>query len=57
LGVPVPEYFITSVAQLLFCLVAMWTRNERYHAIFAISMFACQISWGGAYTRRFTFGF
>jgi hypothetical protein len=40
-----PEYLITSVAQLSFCLVAMWTRNERYHAIFAVGMFAYQISW------------
>lgn len=40
-----PEYFITSVVQISLCVVAMWTRNERYHAIFALSMFAYQISW------------
>jgi hypothetical protein len=40
-----PEYFITSVAQFSLCVVAMWTSNERYHAVFAISMFAYQISW------------
>jgi hypothetical protein len=40
-----PEYFITSVAQLSLCVVAMWTSNQRYHAVFAISMLAYQISW------------
>lgn len=40
-----PEYFITSVVQFSLCVVAMWTSNERYHAIFAISMLAYQISW------------
>ncbi len=40
-----PEYLITSSAQILFCMVAMKTRNERYHAVFAIGMFAYQISW------------
>ena len=40
-----PEYLITSLAQLLCSVVAMMTRNERYHAVFAICMFAYQISW------------
>jgi hypothetical protein len=40
-----PEYLITSVAQFSLCVVAMWTSNERYHAVFAISMLVYQISW------------
>ena len=40
-----PEYFITSVAQFSLCAVAMWTTNKRFHAVFAISLFAYQISW------------
>jgi hypothetical protein len=39
------EYPLTSVAQFLLCLVAMWTRNERYHAVFGVGMFAYQVSW------------
>jgi hypothetical protein len=39
------EYFITSVVQISLCVAAMWTRNERYHSIFAVGMFAYQISW------------
>ena len=40
-----PEYFITSMVQISLCVVAMWTSNKRYHAVFAISMLAYQVSW------------
>jgi hypothetical protein len=40
-----PEYLITSAVQVLLCIAAMWTRNERFHSVFAIGMFAYQISW------------
>ena len=40
-----PEYFISGVVQLALCVVAMLTRNERFHAVFAISMIAYQVSW------------
>lgn len=39
------EYLITSAVQFSFCVVAIWTRNERYHVVFAIGMFAYQVSW------------
>ena len=40
-----PEYLITSAVQFSLCMAAMWTSNERFHAVFAIGMFAYQVSW------------
>ena len=39
------EYLITTLVQLALCVLAMVTSNERYHAVFAISMLAYQLSW------------
>ena len=39
------EYLVTSGLQFALCLVAMWTRNERFHGVFALAMFAYQVSW------------
>ena len=39
------EYVLTSLLQFALCLVAMWTRNARFHGTFAIAMFAYQVSW------------
>ena len=39
------EYLLTSLVQFTLCLVAMWTRNERFHSVFALVMFAYQVSW------------
>ena len=40
-----PEYLITTAIQISLCAVAIWTRNERYHTVFALGMIAYQISW------------
>jgi len=40
------EYPLSVLAQFVLCLVAMWTRNERFHGTFAVLMFAYQVSWG-----------
>lgn len=34
------DYWIASVSFALLCLVAMTSRNERFHAAFAVAMFA-----------------
>jgi len=39
------EYLLATLAQILFSMVAMVTRNEHYHALFAIGMLTYQVSW------------
>ena len=40
-----PEYLITSALQFSFCMVAMGTRNQLFHGVFAVGMLSYQISW------------
>jgi hypothetical protein len=40
-----PEYFIATLAQILLSVVAMLTSNQRFHAVFAVSMLTYQVSW------------
>ena len=39
------EYLATSALQFGLCLIAMMTRNERFHGALAIVMLAYQVSW------------
>ena len=39
------EYVLTTLLQFILCVIAMWTRNERFHGTLAIAMFAYQVSW------------
>lgn len=44
-----PEYVVTLLVQFGLCLVAMWTRDERFHAPFAVVMLGYQLSWAFRY--------
>jgi hypothetical protein len=39
------EYPIRNISFIALSLIAMWTRNARYHAIFAVAGVAYQLSW------------
>ena len=39
------EYHATSVLQPAMCIVAMFTSNARFHAVFGVSMLVYQASW------------
>jgi len=40
-----PEYLITTVAQIVFSLIAIWTRNRWFHWIFGLAALFSQIEW------------
>ena len=39
------EYIVASLLQMVLCGVAIFTRNERFHAVFAVAMLLYQVSW------------
>ena len=39
------EYYVANCAQLLLCLIGMFSNNQRFHKLFAISLLAYQVSW------------
>jgi len=40
-----PEYLIVRATKILFCLVAIRTRNESFHGAFGVANVLYQISW------------
>lgn len=44
-GYPTPEYIINTLVVIALCMVAIKTRNARFHAIFVTAMLIYQVSW------------
>jgi len=43
------EYPIATISQIVLCIVAAITRNERFHAAFAVGMFLYMLYWSLRY--------
>jgi len=39
------EYMVSSIAQPTGCVIGMFSKNERYHSVFAVLSLAYQLSW------------